>query len=148
MAIDLSAIASPFLPPPELTVERVVDEEGVALWGTFHRYLEHDQRDEPRERLYISLWLAGDQPLRPLPGQVGWRGNLATILLEMVSGDNQFPRIQEEETTGFWYSSRSGSGSWITSVLLRFVRAAYSGNFLKSNHSSGPSVQSVSCGER
>jgi GNAT superfamily N-acetyltransferase len=63
MAIDLAAIASPF-PPPELTLERVVDEEGVALWGTFHRYLEHDQRDEPRERLYISLGLAGYQPLR------------------------------------------------------------------------------------
>ena len=41
MAIDLSAIASPFLPPPELTVERVVDEEGwrsgapsIATWST------------------------------------------------------------------------------------------------------------------
>ena len=64
MAVDLSAIASPFPPPPDLTIERVVDEEGVALWGTFHRYLENDQRDEPRERLYISLGLAGDQPLR------------------------------------------------------------------------------------
>ena len=31
MAIDLSAIASPFPPPPELTIERVVNEEGVAL---------------------------------------------------------------------------------------------------------------------
>src|SRR5258708_2763334 len=64
MAIDLSAIVSPFPPPPDLTVERVVDEEGVTLWGTFHRYLENDQRDEPRERLYISLGLGGDQPLR------------------------------------------------------------------------------------
>ncbi len=42
MAIDLSAIASPFPPPPDLTIERVVDEEGVALWGTFHRYLENE----------------------------------------------------------------------------------------------------------
>jgi GNAT superfamily N-acetyltransferase len=64
MAIDLSAIASPFPPLPDLTIERLVHEEGVALWGTFHRYLEHEQRDEPRERLYISLGLAGDQPLR------------------------------------------------------------------------------------
>jgi len=63
MAIDLSAIASPFPPPPDLTVERVIDEEGVELWGSFHRYLENDQRDEPRERLYISLGLDGDQPL-------------------------------------------------------------------------------------
>src|SRR5438876_10997439 len=46
MAIDLSAIASPFPPPPDLTIESVVDEVGIALWGTFHRYLENDQRDE------------------------------------------------------------------------------------------------------
>jgi GNAT superfamily N-acetyltransferase len=71
MAIDLSAIASPFPPPPELTVERVVDEEGVTLWGTFHRYLENDQRDEPRERLYISLGLSGDQPLRHYIARLG-----------------------------------------------------------------------------
>ena len=31
MAIDLSAIASQFPPPPDLTVERAVDEEGVTL---------------------------------------------------------------------------------------------------------------------
>jgi hypothetical protein len=64
MAIDLSAIASPFPPPPGLTIERAVDEEGVRLWGTFHRYLENGQQDEPRERLYISLGLDGEQPLR------------------------------------------------------------------------------------
>jgi len=63
MAIELSAIAEPFPPPSDLTIERVVDEEGVRLWGTFHRYLEHNQRDEPRERLYLSLGLDGDQPL-------------------------------------------------------------------------------------
>ena len=71
MAIDLSAIASPFPPPPDLTIERVVDEEGVALWGTFHRYLENEQRDEPRERLYISLGLDGDQPLRHYIARLG-----------------------------------------------------------------------------
>jgi GNAT superfamily N-acetyltransferase len=71
MTVDLSAIASPFPPPPDLTIERVVDEEGVALWGTFHRYLENDQRDEPRERLYISLGLAGDQPLRHYIARLG-----------------------------------------------------------------------------
>jgi hypothetical protein len=31
MAIDLATIASPFPPPTDLTFERVVDEEGVAL---------------------------------------------------------------------------------------------------------------------
>jgi hypothetical protein len=71
MAIDLSAIASPFPPLPDLTIERVVDEEGVALWGSFHRYLEHEQRDEPRERLYISLGLAGDQPLHHYVARLG-----------------------------------------------------------------------------
>src|SRR5258708_1901704 len=71
MAIDLSAIASPFPPPPDLTVERVVDEEGVTLWGTFHRYLENDQRDEPRERLYISLGLGEINPcVTTLPGSM------------------------------------------------------------------------------
>jgi GNAT superfamily N-acetyltransferase len=71
MAIDLSTIASPFPPPPALTVERVVDEEGLTLWGAFHRYLENDQRDEPRERLYISLGLDGDQPLRHYIARLG-----------------------------------------------------------------------------
>lgn len=64
MAIDLSVLASPFPPPSDLTIERVVDEEGIELWSSFHRYLEDDQQDEPRERLYISLGLTGDQPLR------------------------------------------------------------------------------------
>ena len=65
MAIDLRAIAEPFPPPPNLTIERVVDEAGIAQWIDLHpHYLENDQRDEPRERLYISLGLNGDQPLR------------------------------------------------------------------------------------
>src|SRR5260370_19662142 len=44
MAIDLAAIASPFPPPPDLTVERVMDEEGVPLWATSHRDLANEQR--------------------------------------------------------------------------------------------------------
>ena len=72
MAIDLSAIDEPFPPPPELTVERAVDEEGVAQWINLHpHYLENDQRDEPRERLYISLGLDGDQPLRHYIARLG-----------------------------------------------------------------------------
>ncbi len=64
MAVDLSAIASPFPPPAGLTIERAVDEAGIAQWIDLHpHYLENDQRDEPRERLYISLGLSGDQPL-------------------------------------------------------------------------------------
>src|SRR5260370_2988124 len=34
MALDLSAIASPFPPPPKLTVELVVDEWWASLLGT------------------------------------------------------------------------------------------------------------------
>lgn len=49
----------------------MVDKEGLALWGTFHRYLENEQRDEPRERLYNSLGLNGDQPLRHYITRVG-----------------------------------------------------------------------------
>src|SRR5437763_7625855 len=88
MAIDLSAIASPFPPPPELTIERVVDEEGVALWGSFHRYLEDEQRDEPRERLYISLGLAGDQPLRHYLARLGGEpvGGLSLFLGQEAAG--------------------------------------------------------------
>ena len=72
MAIDLSATASPFPPPPDLTIERVVEEEGVAQWINLHpHYLENDQRDEPRERLYISLGLGGDQPLRHYLARLG-----------------------------------------------------------------------------
>ena len=65
MAMELSALAEPFPLPADLTVERVVGEEELAQWIDLHpHYLENDQRDEPRERLYISLGLSGDQPLR------------------------------------------------------------------------------------
>lgn len=55
MAIDLSAEASSARPLLDLTLEQAKDEERVVLWGTFHRYLENTQLDEPRERLYTSL---------------------------------------------------------------------------------------------
>src|SRR6266571_3973267 len=88
MAIGLSAIAEPLPPPQELTIERVVDEEGVTLWGTFHRYLENDQRDEPRERLYISLGLDGDQPLRHYIARLGGEpaGALSLFLGQEAAG--------------------------------------------------------------
>ena len=79
MAIDLAAMAEPFPPPPDLTVERAVDEAGVARWIDLHpHYLENDQRDEPRERLYISLGLDGEQPLRHYLVRLG--GELAGAL--------------------------------------------------------------------
>lgn len=89
MAIDLSAIAKPFPPLPDLTIERVVDEEGVAQWIDLHpHYLENDQRDEPREQLYISLGLDGDQPLRHYIARLGGEpaGALSLFLGQEAAG--------------------------------------------------------------
>jgi GNAT superfamily N-acetyltransferase len=116
MAIDLSAIASPFPPPPDLTVERVVDEEGVTLWGTFHRYLENDQRDEPRERLYISLGLEGDQPLRHYITRVNGEpvGALSLFLGQEAAG------IYNVEVADHW--RRRGVGTAMTRAVLEEAR--------------------------
>src|SRR5260221_612762 len=86
--IVLSAIGEPFPPPPDFIHARVVDEEGVRLWGTFHRYLEHDQRDEPRECLYLSHDLNGDQPLRHYIARLGGgpMGALSLILGQEAAG--------------------------------------------------------------
>jgi hypothetical protein len=92
MAINLSALASPFLPLSDLTIERVVDEEGVALWGSFHRYLEDDQRDEPRERLYISLGLAGGSAPASLPCQVRERACGEPLALSRTRGGGHLQR--------------------------------------------------------
>jgi len=88
MALDLSAIAEPFPPPPDFTIERVVDEDGVALWGSFHRYLGDGQRDEPRERLYISLGLSGDEPFRHYIARLGGEpvGGLSLFLGREATG--------------------------------------------------------------
>jgi hypothetical protein len=52
-------------------------------------------------------------------------------------------RKAHEKTSCWWFSSKSRRGSWITSgFLCGFFRAEYAGNFRKSSHSSGPSVQS------
>src|SRR5229473_620416 len=116
MAIDLAAIASPFPPPPELTIERVMDEEGVALWGTFHRYLENEQRDEPRERLYISLGLAGDQPLRHYIARLGGEpvGALSLFLGREAAG------IYNLEVADHW--QRRGVGTAMTRAVLEEAR--------------------------
>lgn len=90
MPIDLSTLTEPFPPPPGLTVERVVDEAGLALWGTFHRYLENHSRDEPRERLCSSLGLAGEQPLRHYIARLD--GELAGDL-ERCAGPGAAPSV-------------------------------------------------------
>jgi GNAT superfamily N-acetyltransferase len=116
MAVDLSAIASPFPPPPDLTIERVVDEEGVALWGTFHRYLENNQRDKPRERLYISLGLAGDQPLRHYIARLGGEpvGALSLFLGREAAG------IYNVEVAPA--SQRRGVGTAMTQAVFEEAR--------------------------
>ena len=116
MAIDLSAMASPFPPLSDLTIERVVDEEGVALWGTFHRHLENDQRDEPRERLYISLGLAGDQPLRHYIARLGGEpvGALSLFLGQEAAG------LYNLEVADHW--QRRGVGTAMTRAVLEEAR--------------------------
>jgi GNAT superfamily N-acetyltransferase len=112
MAMDLLTLASPFPPLPNLTVERVVDEEGVTLWGTFHRYLENDQRDEPRERLYISLGLGGDQPLRHYIARVNDEpvGALSLFLGQEAAG------LYNVEVADHW--QRRGVGTAMTRAVL------------------------------
>ena len=116
MAIDLSAIASPFPPPPDLTIERVVNEEGVTLWGTFHRYLENDQRDEPREQLYISLGLGGDQPLRHYIARVNDEpvGALSLFLGQEAAGLYNVEVAPEKQ--------RQGVGTAMTRAVLEEAR--------------------------
>jgi GNAT superfamily N-acetyltransferase len=116
MAIDLSAIAEPFPPPPDLTIERVVDEEGVRLWGTFHRYMENDQRDEPREQLYISLGLNGDQPLRHYVARLGREpvGGLSLFLGQEAAG------LYNVEVAPGW--QRRGIGTAMTRAVLEEAR--------------------------
>lgn len=117
MAIDLSAIAEPFPPPPDLTIEQVVDEEGVRLWGTFHRYLENDQRDEPRERLYISLGLVGDQPLRHYLARLGGEpvGALSLFLGQEAVGIYNVEVAQARQ--------RRGVGTAMTRAVLEEARS-------------------------
>ncbi len=116
MAIDLSAEASPLRPLPDLTLERAKDEEGVALWGTFHRYLENDQRDEPRERLYTSLGLSGDQPLCHYLARVNDEpvGALSLFLGQEAAG------IYNVEVADHW--QRRGVGTAMTRAVLEEAR--------------------------
>jgi len=116
MAIDLSAIAAPFPPPPDLTIERVVDEAGMRLWGSFHRYLEDDQPDEPRERLYLSLGLDGDQPLRHYLARLGREpvGALSLFLGQEAAGLYNVEVAPEKQ--------RQGVGTAMTRAVLEEAR--------------------------
>jgi GNAT superfamily N-acetyltransferase len=116
MAIDLSAIVTPSPPPPDFTIERVVDEAGVRLWGSFHRYLEDEQPDEPRERLYLSLGLDGDQPLRHYIARLGGEavGGLSLFLGREAAGLYNLEIAPEKQ--------RKGVGTALTRAVLEEAR--------------------------
>lgn len=63
MAVDLSALNEDARPAPGLTIERVTNEVSLAEWfGVWMNF--DDGVREPRERLYVSLGLSGNCPLR------------------------------------------------------------------------------------
>ncbi len=109
-------LAAPFPPPPDLTIERVVDEAGMRLWGSFHRYLEDDQPDEPRERLYLSLGLDGDQPLRHYLARLGREpvGALSLFLGQEAAGLYNVEVAPEKQ--------RQGVGTAMTRAVLEEAR--------------------------
>ena len=116
MAIDLSAIAEPFPPPPGLTIERAIDARGVAQWTDLHPYLEDGQRDEPRERLYVSLGLDGDQPLRHYIARLNGEpvGALSLFLGQEAAG------IYTVEVAPAW--QRRGIGTAMARAVLEEAR--------------------------
>lgn len=116
MAIDLSAMAEPFPPPPGLTIERAINEAGVAQWIDLHPYLENDRRDEPRERLYVSLGLDGDQPLRHYIARLDGEpvGALSLFLGREAAG------IYNVEVAPAW--QRRGVGTAMTRAVLEEAR--------------------------
>jgi GNAT superfamily N-acetyltransferase len=117
MAIDLSVIAEPFPPPSDLTIERAVDAADTAHWIDLHpHYLENDQRDEPRERLYISLGLDGDQPLRHYIARLGREpvGALSLFLGREAAGIYNVEVAPERQ--------RRGVGTAMTKAVLEEAR--------------------------
>jgi predicted GNAT family acetyltransferase len=116
MAMDLAAIAELFPLPPGLTVERAVDEAGLELWGTFHHYLGNGGRDEPRERLYSSLGLAGERPLRHYVARLDGEpaGALSLFLGQEAAG------IYNVEVAG--HLRRRGVGTAMTRWVLEEAR--------------------------
>jgi GNAT superfamily N-acetyltransferase len=71
MAADLLALNEQIRPVPGLYVERVRDEAGLALWFDAHPYFSDDEPIEVRQRLYLSLGLEGDLPLRFYVAKIG-----------------------------------------------------------------------------
>lgn len=70
MGADLLTLNETMRDVPGLVVERVVDEVDLAAWMDVWMYFDDGER-EPRERLYASLGLGGDQPLRHYLARLG-----------------------------------------------------------------------------
>ncbi len=72
MAADLLALNEQIRPVSGLLVERVRDEAGLASWFDAHPYFSEDGASaEVRCKLYISLGLDGDLPLRFYVAKIG-----------------------------------------------------------------------------
>ena len=63
MGADLSTLNEKMRNMPGLAITRVTDEIDLAAWMDVWMHFDDGER-EPRERLYASLGLSGDQPLR------------------------------------------------------------------------------------
>jgi len=63
MGADLSTLNEKMRNVPGLVIKRVVDAVNLAAWMDVWMHFDDGER-EPRERLYASLGLDGDQPLR------------------------------------------------------------------------------------
>ncbi len=71
MAADLLALNEQIRPVLGLLVEQVKDEAGLASWLDAHAYFSDDEPVEVRQRLYLSLGLEGDLPLRFYVAKIG-----------------------------------------------------------------------------
>jgi GNAT superfamily N-acetyltransferase len=71
MAADLLTLNEQIRSVPGLLVERVRDEAGLASWFDAHPYFSDDESVEVRQRLYLSLGLVGDLPLRFYVAKIG-----------------------------------------------------------------------------
>jgi GNAT superfamily N-acetyltransferase len=116
MAVDLLAPNEQIRQVPGLHVERVKDEAGLALWLDAHSYFSDVERIEVRQRLYLSLGLEGDLPLRFYVAKIGDQavGGFGLFCGERAAGIydvNVVPHMQ-----------RQGIGTVMTLAALQEAR--------------------------
>jgi ribosomal protein S18 acetylase RimI-like enzyme len=61
---------------PDLVIKRITDRAGLAVWMDVWMHFD-DGRREPRERLYVSLGVTGNEPLRHY--LAWWRGEPVAV---------------------------------------------------------------------